>query len=138
MVEREGAESGNGQKVLLVEDDAFMVRVLKMKLEQAGFHVLTAQNGCEGLEKIKEHSPRVVVTDLNMPRMNGYELCSEINNSLQIKPTILVVSSVIEREKLESLREFPNVHFVDKPVSPKNVLTMIKNCFEHTSYEEAL
>lgn len=118
------------KKVLVVDDDLFMIRVLKLKLEPAGFQVLTARNGVEGLEMFQKHKPHVVITDVNMPRMKGWELCRKINEFPGDKPEIIIVTSLIEREERRTIDEFSNVKFLDKPISPKQVLDYIQDHFK--------
>ena len=56
----------NQKRVLIVDDDSFMIRVLKMKLEKGGYEVFTAHNGVEGLEQVRHCKPKVVISDLKM------------------------------------------------------------------------
>ncbi len=118
------------KKVLLVDDDRFMIRVLTMKLEQGGFEVFSAANGQEGFERYKQCRADVIITDLTMPRMNGWELCKSVSEYSEAQPSLmLVVTSRIEREEREKIKQFPNAQFADKPVSPKKILQLIQNHF---------
>jgi len=126
----------NGKRVLIVDDDRFITRVLKMKLEQEGFQVFTAHNGCEGLEQIKKHDPQVVITDLNMPKMGGWELCSKIKELPDTQPNIIITTSLIEREEREKAKAFPNAKLIDKPVSPKEICTLVDDFFHDTVRRE--
>jgi len=121
--------TANGKRVLIVDDDRFIIRVLKMKLEQEGFQVFTAYNGYEGLEQIKEHGPQVVITDLNMPKMGGWELCSKIKELPDAQPNIIITTSLIEREEREKIKAFPNAKLIDKPVSPKEICILVEDFF---------
>jgi CheY-like chemotaxis protein len=126
----------NPKKILVVDDDLFTIRVLKMKLEEGGFQVLVALNGCEGLESIRKHNPDVVITDVNMPRVDGWELCSTVSQWEDRKPKILIITSLIERKDRERIKEFPNATFMDKPVSPKRLLRLLQDHFDHAKGEE--
>ena len=126
----------NGKRVLIVDDDRFITRVLKMKLEQEGFQVFTAHNGCEGLEQIKKHGPQVVITDLNMPKMGGWELCSKIKELTDSQPNIIITTSLIEREEREKIKAFPNAKLIDKPVSPKEICSLVDDFFQQTVRRE--
>ena len=126
----------NGKRVLIVDDDRFITRVLKMKLEQEGFQVFTAHNGCEGLEQIKKHGPQVVITDLNMPKMGGWELCSRIKELPDAQPNIIITTSLIEREEREKIKAFPNAKLIDKPVSPKEICSLVDDFFQQTVRRE--
>ena len=136
MAESDHEIIANGKRVLIVDDDRFITRVLKMKLEQEGFQVFTAHNGCEGLEQIKKHGPQVVITDLNMPKMGGWELCSKIKELPDTQPNIIITTSLIEREEREKVKAFPNAKLIDKPVSPKEICSLVDDFFQQTVRRE--
>ena len=133
MKNSEKAASTNGKRVLIVDDDRFITRVLKIKFEQGGFQVFTAHNGANALEQVNKHHPQVVITDLNMPVMDGWELCSKINQVQNAKPDIIVTTSLIERKEREKIKEFPNAKLIDKPVSPKEIFRLVQDCFQHSA-----
>ena len=135
MADSDHAILANGKRVLIVDDDRFITRVLRMKLEQDGFQVFTAHNGAEGVEQFKKHNPQVVITDLNMPKMDGWGLCRNINESPQTKPSIIIATSLIEHKEREKVKAFPNAKLIDKPVSPKEICQLVQDCFEHTNRE---
>ena len=134
MAESDHEIIANGKRVLIVDDDRFITRVLKMKLEQEGFQVFTAHNGCEGLEQIKKHGPQVVITDLNMPKMGGWELCSKIKELPDTQPNIIITTSLIEREEREKVKAFPNAKLIDKPVSPKELYRHLPRSIHHLGF----
>ena len=83
------------ERVLLVEDDADVRSTLAGFLEQEGFHVETAENGREGLAKLEQDKPGLVLLDLMMPVMNGWEFLEEKNhNSKFSRVPVLVISAV--------------------------------------------
>lgn len=125
--------NGRKKRVLIVDDDRFVTRVLRIKLEQEGYQVFIANNGCEGMEQLIKHNPQVVITDLNMPKMDGWELCSQINQIPHAKPCIIITTSLIEHKEREKVKLFPNAILVDKPVSPKEICNLVQNCFQHSS-----
>lgn len=119
------------KKVVLVDDDAFMIRVIKMKLEKAGYEVFSANNGLEGLEKIKEHKPNVVVADVCMPKMTGWEMCREVAACPDVAPDLIIIAtSRIEREEREKINQVLNARFMEKPVSLKIILNTINQQFK--------
>ena len=125
----------NGKRVLIVDDDRFITRVLRMKLEQEGFQVFVAHNGSEGFDQVIKYKPQVVVTDLNMPIMNGWELCTQINQTFNEKPHIIITTSLIEHSEREKVKEFSNAQLVDKPVSPREICGLIQEIFNSSSHE---
>jgi len=122
-------EAHNGSKrILIIDDDQFILRILKMKLEEGGYQVFVARDGCEGLENVKRYSPHLLITDVNMPRMDGLKLCKIINELQDDNPEIIVISSLIDRCLREKIEGFPNVVFLDKPISPKKILSVVHSC----------
>jgi CheY-like chemotaxis protein len=81
------------KKVLVVEDDKFLSNILKIKLERSGFIVLQAFDGEEGLRLMKAESPVLVVLDLVMPKMSGFEFLEKVSLDPQIGNVPIVVAS---------------------------------------------
>lgn len=83
----------NKKKILLVEDDKYIVRAYKDGLERAGFEVLTASDGNEALEKIKKDLPDLILLDLIMPVKNGFEVLEELKVDDGMKKIPVVILS---------------------------------------------
>ena len=75
-------------KLLLIEDDAQLLYMVRSGLEDmiGGYEVLTAVNGKEGLQQWKEQAPDIIVSDIEMPVMNGYEMVSKIRKTEKTLP----------------------------------------------------
>jgi CheY-like chemotaxis protein len=114
------------RKVLIVDDEPYILRVLKMKLELGGYAVDTAADGVEALEKIGRESPAVLITDINMPLMGGREICRFLKEN-PVKPPVftIVVTSDADRANREWAERFSNTCFVEKPFSPRKILGLI-------------
>lgn len=105
-------------KVLIADDEPHVLRVLKMSLEKEGYAVEVCANGREALEKIQRDPPDVLVTDIQMPLMDGEALCRNIQQTMpQRKFLIFVLTSRTEIEHREWSREIDNLQFLEKPVS---------------------
>ena len=65
-------------KILLVDDEPVVLRVIRLALEKAGYQVETRPNGLAALERIREQPPDVLITDIEMPQMSGQELCQKL------------------------------------------------------------
>lgn len=63
------------KRLLLVDDDAELLQALQLRFESSGFHVITASNGLEALEKGRTQNPHLIILDLMLPNLNGYEVC---------------------------------------------------------------
>ncbi|HRY62234.1 MAG TPA: response regulator [Candidatus Paceibacterota bacterium] len=90
-------------KVLIVEDDPLLVEMVKAKLKKDGYEVFSAFNGEEGLCRVKECFPDVIILDINMPIMNGFELLKILkkDNVFQKIPVILFSSTGDKEDNLE-------------------------------------
>lgn len=83
------------KKILIVEDEELIRDLLQKRLSQEGYEVSIAKDGIEGLEKIKEVKPDLIVLDVVMPKMGGFEVMEEMNKNPKLKkiPVIVVSNS---------------------------------------------
>jgi DNA-binding response OmpR family regulator len=84
-----------GQNVLVVDDEADLRRFVKLRLSRAGYKVFEASNGIEGLEQLYKVKPHLVVLDIMMPRMDGWETCRRIREVSNVP--ILILSAKGDR-----------------------------------------
>ena len=116
--------------ILLVDDEPHVLRILRLALEKENYRVLTAHNGEVALEMIEEFFPDIVITDIDMPRMNGKELCSQIDKKFpQRNFLIIILTSRAERDLRIWAAQIPNIDFLEKPVSVRNLKMMLENYF---------
>lgn len=108
------------RKILIVDDEPFNLRVLKLKFENAGYKVFLAGNGKEGLERFAQEGPDVVVTDINMPIMDGREMCRRLPPPGDY--LLLVMTSSLENEVRSWTHNIAGIAFVQKPISPRQLL----------------
>jgi len=114
------------KRILIVDDHAPVLRVLKLGMEEAGYEVDTATNGSECLVKLCESQPDFLVTDIDMPRMNGKELCLAIQGQFPHRTfPIVVLTSRTELEHRDWTGDIPNLTFMEKPVSVRRLVAII-------------
>jgi len=114
------------KKVLIVDDHAPIIRVLKMGIEEAGYEVDTANNGSECLVKLCSYHPDFLVTDIDMPRMTGKELCLAIEEQIPEREfPIVVLTSRTEMEHRDWTGSIENLNFMEKPVSIRRLVSHI-------------
>ncbi|MBI5441882.1 MAG: response regulator [Deltaproteobacteria bacterium] len=114
------------KRVLVVDDEAHVIRVLQLSFERAGYRVDTARNGEEALRRICESEPDAMLADIQMPRMDGRELCRRIQEVLPSRGfPILVMTSSVEAEHREWVASMPGVEFVEKPLSVRKILERV-------------
>lgn len=83
-----------GPCILVVEDDASILRVLRRALEREGYRVFTVRDGQEGLELIEQCQPRVVLSDIRMPRMDGYEFARSVHTRFSNhRPKVILMTA---------------------------------------------
>ena len=118
------------KKILIVDDQLPVIRVLRLGLEAAGYAVESASNGSECLLKLCNGLPDFLVTDIDMPRMNGKELCLAIEKQFPDREfPIIVLTSRTEFEHRNWTQEFDNLSFMEKPVSVRRLVAFINRAF---------
>jgi len=110
-------------KLLVVDDDRDIVEVLKKRLLQEGYEVAVAFDGEEALLKLKEENPDVVLLDLMMPKLNGFEVLKEIREKYQDKwRPVIIISAKTELDSVKSCYNLEADHYLTKPCTIDNVL----------------
>jgi two-component system KDP operon response regulator KdpE len=114
-----------GRKILVVDDEAQIARVLRMALESNGYEVTVARDGVDALEKYGKTGPDLVITDLSMPEMDGIELTRTIRQRGQ---TPIIVLSVKDSEgmKVSALDEGAD-DYITKPFSIQELLARVRS-----------
>ncbi len=121
---REGFNIVNRYRILIVDDDAMAREILKRILEHAGYEVMTAGSGPEALRKLHEGIPHLVVVDLMMPEMDGFELCRRIKSHLDVPIVILSAVAAIE-SKVEGLQMYAEDYIV-KPFEKEELVARVQ------------
>ncbi len=111
-------------KILVVDDEAQIRRMLRTTLTASGYQIADARSGQEGLEKFREYLPDLVIMDLNMPGMGGLDACREIRISSEVPIIILTVRNA-ESEKVEALDAGAD-DYVCKPFGMQELLARIR------------
>ena len=127
----------NLTKVLIVDDEAYIRRVVELKLTNKGYEVISAANGQEALEKYKLHCPEIVITDIKMPAMDGRSLCEQIKKTGNKNPClIIIVTCSVSEENLQGIDKMNNTLVLEKPFSPSRILDIINNFMEGRNLPE--
>lgn len=115
------------KKILLVDDSMTMLMSMEGVLKRAGFDIKTATDGNQALGLIDSYAPDLVITDLNMPGMNGIELIKKIkqNASMRFKPILMLTTESQESKKVEA-KAAGATGWLVKPVSPTDLTGVIK------------
>ncbi|MDO8447171.1 MAG: response regulator [Deltaproteobacteria bacterium] len=113
--------------ILVVDDEPYIQRSLSFVLRKEGFQVEVASNGEEGLKKARELKPKVILLDVMMPKLNGFNTCRAIKSDNELKESyvILLTGKGQEIDKERAIKEGAN-EFMSKPFSPKEIVTKIR------------
>ncbi len=122
------------QTVLIVDDEKRMVSLLKSYLEQEGYRVSTAYNGREALDASRREKPDLVVLDIMMPEMNGYEFLSEHRKESDT-PIIMLTAKVEDDDKIIGL-ELGADDYVTKPFKPRELMARVRNVLRRAGKNE--
>lgn len=129
----EAMPNADGSKplILLAEDNPDVARYQCELLERNGYRVNWAEDGLMALELLKEEMPKLVITDVMMPHMNGLELCKNIRNEASTAhlPLIIVTARVEDRDRMKGLEAGAEV-YLTKPFLGKELLLNIKNLLD--------
>lgn len=113
--------------ILIVDDEAYIVTSLEYVMQSAGFEVAVAYDGEEALEKIAENVPALVILDLMMPKLDGFEVCQKIRENPLWKDIRIIILTAkgrdIERKKGMSLGADD---YMTKPFSTRDILNRVK------------
>lgn len=121
---KEGFTIVNRYRILIVDDDAMAREILRRILEHAGYEVMTAGSGPEALRKLHEGIPHLVVVDLMMPEMDGFELCRRIKSHLDVPIMILSAVAAVE-SKVEGLQMYAE-DYVVKPFEKEELVARVQ------------
>jgi chemosensory pili system protein ChpA (sensor histidine kinase/response regulator) len=129
--EREGIAAPAAEakrRVLLVDDSVSVRKFVGGMLERAGFQVVTARDGAQALQQLSEQSVDVIVTDLEMPRLNGYELIRDLNREpITCDLPVVVLTTRAGAKHVNLARDLGVEHCVAKPVDEASFVRLIES-----------
>lgn len=116
------------KKILLVEDEEIVIDLLVKKLEVEGYEVVVARDGLEGLEKLKKFSPDVILLDIIMPKMGGFEMMEEMNKNPELKKIpVIIISNSGQPVELDKAKELGAKDWLVKTeFDPQEVVDKVK------------
>ena len=112
--------------VLVVDDSLTVRRVTQRLLVREGYRVVLAKDGLDALERLAEERPQVVLSDIEMPRMDGFDLVRNIraNPGLRDLPVIMITSRIAQKHR-DHAAELGVDHYMGKPYSEEDLLALI-------------
>jgi DNA-binding response OmpR family regulator len=116
--------------VLVIDDEVHIRRAIELKLKNAGYTILSATDGAEGLAAVHASNPDAVIADIQMPRMDGKTLCERTDPLKRERPflTVMLTGRISPDERLWVDRMTDTV-FMEKPFSPSRLLAVVDQYF---------
>jgi len=120
------------KSVLLIEDDPFLVDIYTTKLKEAGFSVETAMDGEEGFQKVKEKMPDIILLDIVLPNINGWEFLRKIEEDERLKNLkVVILSNLGQKAEVEKGLKLGAVKYLIKAhYTPSEVVEMVKQILD--------
>lgn len=114
-------------KLLVVDDNKDVVETLQRRLTKEGYEVSSAYDGEDALRKVKEADPDIILLDLMMPKLNGFEVLKEVRENFKDKwRPIIIISAKDELESMQKCYSMEADHYLTKPCSIENILQGIR------------
>ncbi len=119
------------KKILIADDNEHIREALTSILEDEGHELWMAKNGAEALKKVREVSPDILILDVMMPEMSGYDVCRAVKSDPDLKKTfILMLSAKGQAAEQEQGKETGADEYIVKPFSPTEILGRIKKLLD--------
>lgn len=116
-----------GKRILVVEDEVEMVEMLKFRLEANNYEVITAYNGQEALDVVEKNKPDLVLLDLMIPVVSGYDVCRMLKSNEKYKDIpIIIVTARTQGREMGLAKELCVGDCIIKPYEPEVLLSKIK------------
>ena len=122
------------KKILVIEDDINILRGLKDNLEYEGYAVITQTNGEKGLHLALEKKPDLILLDIMLPGMNGYEICRKLKNEKPELPIIMITARGSEMDKVSGL-DIGADDYVTKPFSIPELMARVRAVFRRVAQD---
>jgi two-component system, OmpR family, alkaline phosphatase synthesis response regulator PhoP len=127
------------KRILVVDDEIYIVHILEFSLTMEGYSVLTASDGEEALRIIEQERPDLVVLDIMMPKLDGYEVCRQLRQDEQFRslPVILLSAKGRPIDREAGLSAGAD-DYITKPFSPRKLLEKMRELLERQDLKKAV
>ena len=124
-----------GRLILVVDDETRMVRFIQLNLEHDGFQVITAYNGREALEQVRTNLPNLIILDVMMPDLDGFEVLQRLREQSSV-PVIMLTAKGEEDDRVRGL-ELGADDYVTKPFSPRELVSRVRAVLRRTEADSS-
>ncbi len=131
MIEKKRSEPEyTGMRILVVDDEQHMIDLIRMNLELEGFQVLEASNGIDALDQVRKHIPDLIILDIMMPQLDGFEVLKMLREFSSV-PVIMLTAKGEEEDKVRGL-ELGADDYVTKPFGARELVSRVKAVLRRT------
>jgi DNA-binding response OmpR family regulator len=116
----------NPKKILVVDDDKAITTLLGNLLMKQGYEVLVAFDGLDGMVQVRKNIPDLIILDIMMPEINGYEVCSNLKFDEKFKHIPIIVLTSREQELDARIGQLMGISYMHKPIDVKILLEKIQ------------
>ena len=118
-------------KILVVDDDPYILMSLEFLMKKNGYEVMVARNGNEALDILNKQVPQLVLLDIMMPDVDGYEICKHIKSSTSLKNTkVIFMSAKTKETDIKKGYDLGASLYVTKPFSTRELIKQIKELMD--------
>lgn len=118
--------------ILLVDDSAEIRNYLSILLQWKNYNVIEAQDGLEGWQLAIDRKPDLILSDIDMPRLNGYELLQKLNLDLNAgRIPVIILSGKMTANARQNALQLGAIEFLEKSLQPDRILDIIDNCLRN-------
>jgi len=122
------------QKILIIEDEEGIIHLLNLYLKDAGFHVVVARDGADGLALHAREHPDLVLLDIMLPAIDGFEVCRRIR-AWSKTPILMLTARIAEDDRINGL-ELGADDYLIKPFSPRELVSRVRAILRRTGKQE--
>lgn len=115
------------KKILVVDDELDILQVVKFRLKKEGYEIIAAHNGQEALDLVKKEKPNLILLDLRLPVIDGYEVCRRLKSDEELKAIPIIFMTASSAGKVaEKTKELKADDYIIKPFEPEVLLEKVK------------
>jgi len=116
------------KKILLIDDEEDLTEMLSYRLMAAGYDIDIANDGATGVKRTKEYKPDIIILDLMMPEMSGYEVADELRKDQELSSIpFIVFTAAVNKELEERVNHMGAADYITKPFEPEDLIEKINN-----------
>ncbi len=120
-------------KILVIDDDKVLLRIVAFSLQKWGYEVITANNGQEGLDKIASEKPVIILLDASMPVMSGFQMLEKVRSNPEWQDIpVIMLTAHSDPKTIENALAYGIVEYITKPFDPMDLREKLEKALSHS------